>query len=623
MFVSTKDNMFKYIMLIVCVLMFVLFCVSIAKCDGIIEYARLKEEKYTYLIVKSSDGVPVLARLDEEGQIELLGIYDVLEISLYKPGEILLLQRKDPGVSLYVIDMEDASYVDDLTSDVLRQEPGFGIAYDRVNDIIYYSVLGEVYAQDSKGHIEKKGILPIVETYMFAKATIQGSVYSVATSAGVYTCDFLSEDEILTIAEGDSPFSWKLFTEQALQNAFIKEYPKAKVKIVEMDEYSDKLIASLMYNENGADIYLVNAKTATLMIEKGYCLPLDDIEVISSRYQALYLCIQSAIMYGDKVMAWPHYTRLQVWSKIEDVWDEHLGDMPVPTTVDAWLTILESWDSGEHSGVVPLAGQIEPLWRAFTKCYIRQYEKEGQPLVFNTLIYKDMLRRILALDEIDDRRYQQTAAAITYSTPDVEDEISQFPEGGHLSVPFCPPVFEEGDEPNIALDMSVYVIPVNAPHPDLAKAYLAAMAENTNLCAPILHAKLYDDIDFGVRPQIYSAVMAEVKNEIQDLEKQMKQAEDESERKDLEDKLLARKAYLTDREQNWWAVSEKSLMRYRCMMNHASVLTESHFDLSFKGELLDTVYRLLERCVSGESDIDTMCLELDKRIEMEFMEQMM
>ena len=103
----------------------------------------------------------------------------------------------------------------------------------------------------------------------------------------------------------------------------------------------------------------------------------------------------------------------------------------------------------------------------------------------------------------------------------------------------------------------------------------------------------------------------------------MKQAEDESERKDLEDKLLARKAYLTDREQNWWAVSEKSLMRYRCMMNHASVLTESHFDLSFKGELLDTVYRLLERCVSGESDIDTMCLELDKRIEMEFMEQMM
>ncbi len=595
---------------------------TLAASWGTAEEARMTLEVsgVVYGIVDEGEGGR-LARRDEAGAWELLELYDVAEIAPYREGELLALHFGDVQ-RVEVVDARTGR----ATQTLLRSSTeggtlyaAFGFAYDAKRDAVYFTQSGEVYRAAAGAPAEAVASIPASGVRLYATASLEGDVYTVTADGETYAADVSGKgtEATLHIAEIKCTYGYEYFVHQRLKNAFKTAYPGVRVVVEERNGDPEELVAELMDAGNEADLYVVGARMARTLMEKGYCLPLSASEPLQGAFRRLYPCLQEPLLYEGEVMAWPRYTRLKAWALHPDIWSAYLDDTPVPKTVDGWLTLLETWDADENPDVTPLSNNYETLWSCFVQRYVSQYERPDQPLSFDTPVFREMIHRLLALQAPNADVERITAAASASIGYDVEDTYTFTPYD--IAVPILPPLFGEETPPFVEVEMDVYVIPAASGQPELAMAYIESMAKNAGE-DPRLAAKLFSDVREGARSDEFDETLAWFEGEIEKERARLAEEENPVVRGDLEAVIDSLQAIIADKLENEWMITERSLARYRELMRCARVPYDSRVHWTGLDGLGAVLSQMLARCAQGEMTVEVLCRELDARFSMAFME---
>ena len=578
-------------------------------------------------------GSEQLLRFDlATGEMTATKMTYALTIASYKDGKIMLLWQDiqrvsdsggtDLGIVVDEVDAEGA--LGDTVVSGLGQQMG-GLAYDPASDTVYLSGAGEVKRVAADGSLETVAYAPVASS-MTQPAVMVDGLYAIHTEDGVLlrAPGETLEGEKLTILGG---------TMDDTSRAFIQDTGIAvSFDSSQMLTGSEAVRNDMLSGASNVDIYVLNVLLGVdTLMDKGYLAPIES-EALLSDVQSMYPQIADALMRDGKLYAYPQQFQLISWAVNEDAWKEVGWDEEVPTTFGELFAQLDLWNR-EYAEKFPdynymqlYLGGVQLLSNALSQ-YALMYAKPNEPLKFDNQAFIDVLAQIEDMDidmkyteEITPELMEEITAVLMRESlieSLTTDVLTVVGDAEPKKRPIPPMVFTEGETPAIQASLAVYVLNPNSPNLELATQFLEYMAAHPS---ERLRVSLHPHEDTPARPKDYEKTVSDVQKEIDALTAQIETAE-EADKADLTAKIDQYKAQLKDLEQSYWAVSPDGVGYYREMAPYMTLGLNAAFMFNMENAAANQeLNNLLIRYMDGQLSADQLVKELDKKLEMMYLE---
>ncbi len=261
------------------------------------------------------------------------------------------------------------------------------------------------------------------------------------------------------------------------QYEFMDENPEIHLEYAwpDIDGYA---LQSLMMTNDEYDIYHQAAGPLYQALkEKGYLLALDDAGPAAQFVAKAYPYLQQLLTMDEQVVAIPivgEYGETSVapgvWRYHPEAWaEEGLGDLP-----QTWTELLQrciDWETQHQDSSYRLfdgrTGRGEMpvmLLRAYVLCYEPLAE---DTFTFDTPVFRELMTLLKEYHTIREPRDERPAL--------IESSFGYIGEADMTdTVWIAPPVFEEGQSPQLPVDVRLFAINRRTRHPDEAKKLLEA-----------------------------------------------------------------------------------------------------------------------------------------------------
>lgn len=261
------------------------------------------------------------------------------------------------------------------------------------------------------------------------------------------------------------------------QYEFMDENPDIHLAYAwpETDGYA---LQSLMMTNEAYDIYhQASGPLYQALKEKGYLLALDDAGPAAQFAAQTYPYLQKLLAHDGQVAAIPivgEYGETSVmphvWSYHPEAWaEEGVGELP-----QTWAELLRrciDWETQHQDSPYRLfdgrTGRGEMpvmLLQAYVLCYEPMAE---DTFTFDTPIFRELMGLLKEYHDVREPRDERPALLESASGYLGEADMTD-------TVWIAPPVFEEGQSPQIPVDVRLYAINRRTRHPDEAKKLLEA-----------------------------------------------------------------------------------------------------------------------------------------------------
>lgn len=400
--------------------------------------------------------------------------------------------------------------------------------------------------------------------------------------------------------------------------AFVNAHPEITVQ-TETNIYlsTDEIINAFLTGEFPFDTFVMTSSSfdIQLLMSKGYCSPLSDSEVLRAELDQMYSPIQNLVSRDGAIYGAPFFCYISYYAYRPEAWKAAgLSDDDIPTSFEEYLDFLEKWvahirenpedeisvsnlfDSdlyGEHS-------YISYLVDLLISNYIMQSDHAGEPLRFDTPIFRELLARC-----------QSVGADLYKYEPEQKGNLGLFEEQhGMRELKHLIPLRLTTEQP-ILIKASLYTAFLNSrcEYPVLATEYL----ENCVTCIePQDAAYLYRDA-LPVEDPDYRLAMDKVQAEIDRLEKGLTADNLEPSERNLLQDQMAQKQLVWDEmaaSEARYLISENDLALYRSYGENLYFQPPSIFDPSTEDG--KNLRQLRDRFCTGRISAEQFISELDR-----------
>lgn len=490
---------------------------------------------------------------------------------------------------------------------------GFRIGYE-ASSLVHYGAEG--------GEGEQVAQLPAGLWESEVSLSGDGATAYVCSLNGMlFLCPLTDGDEtpVLTIAGSVREMSQST---NALPDvtAFLAAHSGAQIVYADYPASFDDLAMELVSGSDRFDLMALELSDGNVdsLLDKGYYVDLSGDESIAAYVHNLYPAWQAACVRGEAIVGIPVSMR-NVWTFMVnlEVWEEEgLGELP--KTYDELFDCIVEWDDMGILDEVPLfercRSSFGELLERIMIDFMGKCKREGRPIVFQD---ETLLRLLARLEEIRPILDAHDARNITGSGLLFEGSLSNVVNivylGSHRvsgeDNTFAPlPLGLTGEEDCVeSVYFTVLVVNPNSRRQELARAYLAYLAENPTTWA---RCYLLQNGPLGVRSPGYEALDEQYEQRLAELNGNISAAMQEG-----DDGVIRRweqeKQNLTDEYLNMWEVRPNmAAMAYRMLPYFTPLTADGYGFLMQSGD--DLTAMLLE----GKIDIRTYLTRLDERMRM-------
>jgi len=413
--------------------------------------------------------------------------------------------------------------------------------------------------------------------------------------------------------------------------AFLEKHPDVSVYNSEDYYYSiDSMNQALVSGEETVDIYsmMVYYENFEYMMEKGYCLALDEIPELKAYLDRMYPYLTEAVTYDGHIYAIPYQADGEGWEWFREEAEKcGLTTEDLPKN-DLELIALAQRFADEISEEYPdvwlfSEGTKSRLFDVIMSDYRLWMEKTQGELKFDTDEFRTVYQAWSELDTTEmDARVSAGISADDWHEgilSVIGNMVTQFnwsdgQDGNdYAMVPFFNRLTAE-TEPVIPVNTVVYVINPKSEHIDLAVEYICDQMETME---NQMQYVMFSDKTEPLRNDDYDYWVARYEKDIKDLEDQLAKAETEEEKTQIQEEIDWNREYLEgDMKSIEYTISEESLEYFRenilpyLYVERYTVLRDS--DAGFS--------TLIDRLEQGQIDVEQFIREADNKLRMVRME---
>lgn len=552
-------------------------------------------------------------------------------LTAYKPGMLMVREwdsmryyqedKKQPPM-LRSLNVATGEWADLLELEDLDRQ---NFCYDAASDTIYSCTDSLLYRRVGLGAEEKCAYLNLQGVYGDTRMVLmQGKMY-ITDNAGGYiiseTDPAKMPDRALVIAS---------YYKNDLIARFGKAHPEIPVVVTGEQPYTTEQIAQNMTaGSDSADIYCMDMSGGIFnrLRDKGYCVDLSSSQVLMDAIARMNPRFVQELTADGKLWAFPYEAQASCMSYSPSALEKlGLTEDDLPHTLMEFMDFAVMWVN-EYEGEYADLSLMENVYDIRTQLFSMVLEgylsyaslQEGIMEIDTPLLQKLLAK----LDEVSGRLQELNADDAIMGGMVVMggDETAPALFSPYLS---CTPeewsmydyqplplALDEGMDPIIPMNMQVYLVNPNSANQDMAITFLEFVAQNMENAPRIT---LFSDENEPVVDPYAEKNIAEVKKNIEALEKKLAEAPEE-EKREYEDMLAGDRDYLEMREAEKYLISAEDIAQYRELEPYMHVIsTDVLSSLSTEGA------KLIERYVGGEMNAQQFTRELGRVLRMIQME---
>jgi ABC-type sugar transport system, periplasmic component len=434
-----------------------------------------------YLVIESynsMDGRYALEGFDLlTGKRTRIGVKNINEIAAYKDGLLIVSIYDQENAydektetwsypTLHILNPKDGTLQKLLDCD---ESYSGSLQYDAQTDTLYF--------MNTMGIMAMPGLSqPVQAAYAtlgffgasgFGTALLDGGLFAFQAD-GIFVSS-TNPKELPTI------FLKATYTNRGVMNAFSKQHPGVPVVYVDSPDEAAEIISAGLSKVGDIDIMRMGSRGPfAALIDKGFALDLSSSEIIKAEIAKMPPAVQEICMRDGKIFAVP----VDAYSPalcLEEYYfrDTGLSMDDFPTNFIDWIKFISEWDetyADLYPDVLPydMGFGLEYLFSSIQNEYVAYYEYLGEPLTFDTDLFRSLLaawdaRDFTYLENLGDEAYEKNALLTDYGNP-MSGNYKRL--GMRLTA----------DTPYIAaMDMSFAYVNANSKNPDLAIAFLEGL----------------------------------------------------------------------------------------------------------------------------------------------------
>jgi ABC-type glycerol-3-phosphate transport system substrate-binding protein len=507
----------------------------------------------------------------------------------------------------------------DLTSGELtdvktfQSEYAAGVAYDAYRDMIFYA--------DEK-HIRRVNIQS-EEDDIFTPMPL---IFEVTLCGGAQ--GFVLQDKYYAYKAKDGVLIRAIDRDQSASNpaqlvvdgskdehgVFISAFANIcpDVTVTCFDDYisDDDYIKAMLSGDSSIDIYRLTANSGVYKSakEKGFLYPLDSDEIMSDA-ERMYPHIREAIIsQGKPAGVVSRYGAIAMGYQREVADRLGIAEQDLPRTWLEFLKFASEWPDA-YGYDFPDASLFffddfrYLLLRSFTNDYISLREYKGEPVLFDTEMYRELLA---ALEKVDFSSYTSPDSDALFEVLGVDVTLSYVPNPMFTPRPIT---FIECETAVLPAYMDVYVINPHSQNLDAAVKYLETIEWNMDA---VLMLNIFEDYNDPIDYPYYQYEYDEHMKTLGELNKALESA-DETKREDIKEKIIEAEAKLQALENDRYLVSPEQIAAYRAIAKK-TVLTSDIFNQEVFKDML-SLY------LNGQLTADQFVQEMDRVVRMMELEE--
>jgi hypothetical protein len=494
---------------------------------------------------------------------------------------------------------------------ILGNEYAAGMAYDAARDMIIYSDNKNIHRINEQS-AEDEILAPMPLIYRF---TVNGGAQGFILQDKYYA--YLAQDGVMIQVidrEQSASNSAQLIVEGSKDehSAFIRAFSDIcpDVTVTCFDDYvsDDDFIKAMLAGDSSIDIYKLSANSNAYKSakEKGFLYSIDSSEIFND-VQRMYSHIREALIFQGKPIGVVAQYDAGTMGYRQEIADRlNIAEQDLPKTWLEFLTFTSKWpdaygyDYPDISLVSSNDVQYQLLF-CLTYNYITYCEYKGEPVLFNTEMYRELLK---VFETVDYGKFSQSGNDALFQY-EIGVTLSVYPDFLYTERQIS---FKEGEPPAYLAYLGVYAINPHTKNLDAAVKYLETIERNMDA---VLALNIFEDVNDPVEQGYYQYEYAEHNKTLAKLNEALESADDTT-RGDIENKIAETETKLQILEYERYIISPEQIAAYRAIAKYVVLTPNMYFQGVFND--LQSLY------INGQLNIDQFVEEMDRTVWMMQME---
>ncbi|MBQ4086235.1 MAG: hypothetical protein IJC54_06665 [Clostridia bacterium] len=501
-----------------------------------------------------------------------------------------------------------------------------GVTYSTENDKIYYTMQGAVIALDpGTGESEEVSDMP---TDGNTALMLPGGYYvSTSYDATIVRNTDPSQKAAYRLSIYNSSYA------DAINSAyydFVNLRGDVSVAISTQYQQPSQIIEAMMNRSADFDIYVLNATDAAFssIYDRGYMAELKGSERIDALFTQMYPDIAAELTYEGVPVAVPLYCYGNSFGVNADALEKAgltMDDIPT-----SWYDLLDQLDElaakVEDKGVTLFAPWYiakEMKYQLFSvifEDYCAYMERTDPTMGFNTEILRSVLGKLEEVDIVAlgmPEEYEDDGMNVIYREDESEVLFETYVGTtiGDFYGNYVPLLLSLTNETEAALLLNMTAAFVNpySENKEIAIEYLECALDNVN------RSQMASMCDIEIEPQrpyYYEENKEVAQQQLEDLQKQLAEAEEE-EKQAFEEMIADTQRWLEDMEKNYWDIAPEAIEWYR---SHDDVIALRGYNVLYSGENYEELSEYIMQYYEGEIGYEEMLKGIDKKLQMMLLE---
>lgn len=496
-----------------------------------------------------------------------------------------------------------------------------GLTYDVATDAVYVSDQSRLYRFDSSfAQAEHAGrMLPSTSTRVNMAAIVQDDQYIIAD------WEDASALTITAISTQEPAHTLRITSNYALSDvirSFARENPDIAIVYVHDAPYEPEDRLLHMQGEEAADLYdasLSSGELAALVAQNGV-FDLSGSALLTETVSAMYPHMTRSLLADGQLYALP----IALNATLNGYYSQALASAglsteQLPSTMDELLDFVLQWyeASNGKSSTIQLWEYSQDLrsqlFGMILTMQLSLCESRGESPVFNTPTVHHLLNK---LDRVMTRveRMRRSAEVNVENYQDYLQNAALFMDYydpmpslyGRFDTSVRPLLLSLDDTSEPVVSASMQVLYVN-PHSDQTDVALRLLEYIAAHLPQDFRIAVFPDENKPIEYAYYDFILSSSSEAIQELETQLMQAEDASEKEALQESLQWMRQEHESILQRRWAFTQEDIAAYREMAAHLVVSTSGVFATDQPDAAM-----LMQRYLNREISTEQFLRELDR-----------
>lgn len=407
-------------------------------------------------------------------------------------------------------------------------------------------------------------------------------------------------------------------------SSFTAEYSDVSVIMTTWEEENyliwDELARAIQMGTAMSDIYIVDNSMMEFsrIMKKEYAYPLNSSNEIANNVKRIYPYLLKAFVKDETICGIPLMPGIRVGFECNiDVWEMMgLPQEAFPNTYEEFLNLIQKWETElkhQYPDYNLFSGPLtqDSLFYRVSETYINHYQREGEPVWFDTPLYKGLIEKIL---EINIPYNLNVYDELHIDWKEVLKKQSLFQWPGQYGEKLGRPMLLSLDDskiPATRVKLGIAFINPLSENKEIALAYLEDMMENYTAKEKLY---CYTDENKAVPRNEVSQEVATMAVELERLSQLLETAQ-EAEKAPIEEQIQVLKGQI-EQQGEGWEVSPQDVALFEWMLPTLFVPEENIFYAGGVQNMESSILRVMENFMDKAISLDEMIAEIDKRIEM-------